>query len=398
MSEFADVQSDVNTYSHFKIEYHDPTDTGRVVSQTFVNPQAMGAPLSKACKIISHVDGSGNNVARISIRREVPSEAAGKVILLSAGWDKCSSDVRQVSPSPMGSDSGIESDCADGSLNWLINYRLKELPPVPDAAPADQEDLHKTPTASIQPLIEVVQVAEGSKVANVGHNNTQRKPPFTYTELIEHALIEKRELTVSGIYKWISNHFPFYKANDDRWKNSVRHNLSINPHFRKGGKAVQGAGHLWTIAQRDEMKSWQMRQRINDFLNSQKNIAPEERFDKELQAATECILEEIESQSGRVIDWTVDQAGRATGLFQIERAQDPVATHDDIHMECLNIPEGVSGLQEFLAPPVPKQQLVNECGLGNDFFITDINPNQLELGLDEGIYDEMSLDYYGIKD
>lgn len=31
-----------------------------------------------------------------------------------------------------------------------------------------------------------------------------RKPPFTYTELIEHALVEKRELTVSGIYQWIS--------------------------------------------------------------------------------------------------------------------------------------------------------------------------------------------------
>lgn len=45
--------------------------------------------------------------------------------------------------------------------------------------------------------------------------------------------------------------FPFYKSNDDRWKNSVRHNLSINPHFRKGNKAPQGAGHLWVISTRD---------------------------------------------------------------------------------------------------------------------------------------------------
>lgn len=45
--------------------------------------------------------------------------------------------------------------------------------------------------------------------------------------------------------------FPFYKSNDDRWKNSVRHNLSINPHFRKGNKAPQGAGHLWIISSRD---------------------------------------------------------------------------------------------------------------------------------------------------
>lgn len=55
-----------------------------------------------------------------------------------------------------------------------------------------------------------------------------------------------------------SEHFPFYKQNDDRWKNSVRHNLSINPHFRKGSKAVHGAGHLWTIAQKDDKKAWQI--------------------------------------------------------------------------------------------------------------------------------------------
>jgi hypothetical protein len=30
------------------------------------------------------------------------------------------------------------------------------------------------------------------------------KPPFTYTELIQQALHEKKELTVSGIYQWIS--------------------------------------------------------------------------------------------------------------------------------------------------------------------------------------------------
>ena len=39
---------------------------------------------------------------------------------------------------------------------------------------------------------------------------------------------------------------------DDRWKNSVRHNLSMNPHFRKGDKSKHGAGHLWVLADYDE--------------------------------------------------------------------------------------------------------------------------------------------------
>ena len=44
------------------------------------------------------------------------------------------------------------------------------------------------------------------------------------------------------------SHFGFYKSCDDRWKNSVRHNLSMNPYFRKGAKAKGGSGHLWMLA------------------------------------------------------------------------------------------------------------------------------------------------------
>ncbi|XP_034478035.1 hormone receptor 4 [Drosophila innubila] len=96
-----------------------------------------------------------------------------------------------------------------------------------------------------------------------------KKPPFTYTELIEYALEDKGELTVSGIYQWISDRFPYYKSNDDRWKNSVRHNLSINPHFRKGVKAPQGAGHLWAISSGDSAENvlaWEhKKQRLDLF-------------------------------------------------------------------------------------------------------------------------------------
>lgn len=38
-------------------------------------------------------------------------------------------------PSPKGSDSGIEVDCSDGNLSWLLNYKIHELPPVPGGCP-----------------------------------------------------------------------------------------------------------------------------------------------------------------------------------------------------------------------------------------------------------------------
>ncbi|KAM7349243.1 forkhead domain 3F [Cochliomyia hominivorax] len=111
-------------------------------------------------------------------------------------------------------------------------------------------------------------VAENVVIEESSHR-APKKPPFTYTELIEYALEDKGELTVSGIYQWISDRFPYYKSNDDRWKNSVRHNLSINPHFRKGHKAPQGAGHLWTISSGDSAENvlaWEhKKQRLDLF-------------------------------------------------------------------------------------------------------------------------------------
>ncbi|XP_037822246.1 putative uncharacterized protein DDB_G0285119 [Lucilia sericata] len=111
-------------------------------------------------------------------------------------------------------------------------------------------------------------VAENVVIEETSHR-APKKPPFTYTELIEYALEDKGELTVSGIYQWISDRFPYYKSNDDRWKNSVRHNLSINPHFRKGHKAPQGAGHLWTISSGDSAENvlaWEhKKQRLDLF-------------------------------------------------------------------------------------------------------------------------------------
>lgn len=47
------------------------------------------------------------------------------------------------------------------------------------------------------------QMMNGALNKTISPNNL-KKPPFTYTELIEHALREQGELTVSAIYQWIS--------------------------------------------------------------------------------------------------------------------------------------------------------------------------------------------------
>lgn len=165
----------------------------------------------------------------------------------------------------------------DKNLSWLINYKLDELP-------------HLSPEAKRKVLNDKANEVQGYEKThfedetNVAENvviehitKVPKKPPFTYTELIEYALEEQGELTVSGIYQWISDRFKYYKSNDDRWKNSVRHNLSINPHFRKGSKATQGAGHLWTISSRDSevnLLAWEhKKQRLELFFKMEESAA-----------------------------------------------------------------------------------------------------------------------------
>lgn len=37
--------------------------------------------------------------------------------------------------SPVTSSEGLASDCSDGNLSWLLNYKIHELPPVPGESP-----------------------------------------------------------------------------------------------------------------------------------------------------------------------------------------------------------------------------------------------------------------------
>ena len=77
---------------------------------------------------------------------------------------------------------------------------------------------------------------------------------------IQRHFITMREKTNKKIVRVVNiffctfrDRFPYFKAEDERWKNSVRHNLSMNPHFRKGNKAKHGSGHLWVLADLDDL-------------------------------------------------------------------------------------------------------------------------------------------------
>lgn len=69
--------------------------------------------------------------------------------------------------------------------------------------------------------------------------HTNNKPPLSFSSLIFLAIEDAKEkaLPVKEIYSWIIQHYPYFKTAPTGWKNSVRHNLSLNKCFQKVEKA-----------------------------------------------------------------------------------------------------------------------------------------------------------------
>lgn len=85
----------------------------------------------------------------------------------------------------------------------------------------------------------------------------QEKPPYSYISLIIMAIQSSpsKRLTLNEIYTFLQQRFPFFRGPYLGWKNSVRHNLSLNECFIKLPKGLgrPGKGHYWTIDPTSEM-------------------------------------------------------------------------------------------------------------------------------------------------
>ena len=77
-----------------------------------------------------------------------------------------------------------------------------------------------------------------------------KKPTQSYISIISTAILTKpdKKILLHEIYEFFEEKFPYFKyVESQAWKNSIRHNLSLNECFIKNGRSDNGKGNFWSV-------------------------------------------------------------------------------------------------------------------------------------------------------
>nr|AMB26729.1 forkhead Q2 A [Leptochiton asellus] len=116
---------------------------------------------------------------------------------------------------------------------------------------------------SADPFRHLYLYAKHDPRANFMHE--EPKPSQSYIGLIAMAILSvpDKKMVLSDIYQYILDHYPYFRTRGPGWRNSIRHNLSLNDCFIKSGRSANGKGHYWAIhpANLEDFKKGDFRRR-----------------------------------------------------------------------------------------------------------------------------------------
>ncbi|KAK2156041.1 hypothetical protein LSH36_223g02050 [Paralvinella palmiformis] len=75
------------------------------------------------------------------------------------------------------------------------------------------------------------------------------KPKMSYIALIALAIQSspRGKMLLAEIYQWVHDNVAYFRIREKSWRNSIRHNLSLNECFLKAGRSDNGKGNYWII-------------------------------------------------------------------------------------------------------------------------------------------------------